>query len=195
MLHFVDRVDAGKLTAEEINDPQGWILLGFIMDPRTGLGRFREFRTSNYQLMADLIEYCRTMPIEDILAHPDVQERVVLYYEQADLFTNMVKAHTTVQGPVIITDLRGHETIYAGNRFAIYGLYPKQNVSVWVVDGRNKENCAIAVGYSILNRTATANIASIMLSHGGGGHKQVGTCQVPYDQVDAAMADIIKRLQ
>jgi nanoRNase/pAp phosphatase (c-di-AMP/oligoRNAs hydrolase) len=195
MLEIVDRVDAGKMTAEELLHPTGWILLGFIMDPRTGLGRFRDFRISNYQLMEALIELCRTMPIEEIMAHPDVKERADFYLAQSEMFENMLKKHTRVSGNIIITDLRGVETINVGNRFIVYSLFPKQNISMWIVDGRNKVNCSIAVGYSILNRTATVNVGDVLLTYGGGGHKQVGTCQIPYEESDRVIAELIEKLQ
>lgn len=195
MLAAVDKVDSGKLTSEEILNPKDWVLLGFIMDPRTGLGRFRNFRISNYQLMAETIEFCRTQNIHDIMENPDIRERVDLYKEQSALFIEMIKKHTRVDGNVIITDLRNVETIYTGNRFTIYSLFPEQNISMWIVDGRNKQNCPIAVGYSILNRTSTVDVGSILLSYGGGGHKQVGTCQVPYDECDRVVSELIKKLQ
>jgi nanoRNase/pAp phosphatase (c-di-AMP/oligoRNAs hydrolase) len=183
MLIEVDKVDAGKLTAEDILNPQGWVLLGFLSDPRTGLGRFREFRISNYSLM------------DEILSHPDVKERVDLYFEQTELFKAMVHKQTKVHGNVIATDLRGVEVINAGNRFLVYSLYPDQNISMWIVDGKNKENCAIACGYSILNRSATVDVGSVLLTYGGGGHKQVGTCQVPYGEADRVIGELIEKLQ
>lgn len=194
MIEAVDRVDSGQLTLDEIKNPTGWILIGFISDPRTGLGRFRDFTISNYQLMGDLINHCRNLPVEEILALPDVVERVTLYKEQTALFTDMVHKHTTIKENVIITDLRGVETIYTGNRFMIYSLYPEQNVSLWIVDGRAKQNVSIACGYSILNRTCTVDIGALMLKNGGGGHKMVGTCQVPYEEADEAIAGIVEAL-
>ena len=195
MVKAVDKVDAAKLTAEEILQPEGWVLLGFIMDPRTGLGRFRDFRISNYELMEVLIDECANKNIDDILNNPDVAERVTLYFEQDALFKKMLAAHTKVEGNVIITDLRGVDTIYAGNRFVVYSLHPHQNVSLWIVDGRNKQNCPIAVGHSILNRTCKSDIGALMLKHGGGGHFQVGTCQVPYDDADKVIQDIVDSLK
>jgi len=195
MLVAVDKVDSAKLTADEILLPQGWVMLGFVMDPRTGLGRFREFRISNYQLMEDLIEACRVQSIDEIMKNPDVKERVELYDVQAQLFIDMVKTHTYTKGNVIVSDLRNVETIYAGNRFIVYCLYPEQNISMWIVDGRNKQNCPIAVGYSIINRSATADVGSILLSYGGGGHPQVGTCQIDYDDVDRVVGELVEKLQ
>ena len=194
MIEAVDRVDSGQLTLEEIKNPTGWILIGFITDPRTGLGRFREFTISNYQLMEELINHCRNFPVEEILALPDVMERVELYNKQTELFSEMVHQHTTIKDNVIITDLRGVETIYTGNRFMIYSLYPEQNVSLWIVDGRAKQNVSIACGYSILNRTCTVDIGALMLKNGGGGHKMVGTCQVPYEEADQAISSIVDAL-
>lgn len=195
MIIAVDRVDSGNLTAEEILNPTGWILLGFISDPRTGLGRFRNFRISNYQLMEELINHCRNMKIEEILSLPDVKERVDLYYEQDRLFKEMVNAHTAIEDNVIVTDLRGVEKIYTGNRFLIYSLYPAQNVSVWIVDGKQQQNVSIACGYSILNRTCSVNIGNLMLKFGGGGHKMVGTCQVPYADANASITAIVSALK
>jgi len=195
MLEQVDKVDSGRLTADDIMNPQGWVLLGFLSDPRTGLGRFRDFRISNYSLMEELIDFCRTRPIEEILELPDVKERVDLYHEQTALFKAMLQKNTTVKGNVIVTDLRNIEVINAGNRFLIYSLFPEQNISMWIVDGKNKENVAIACGYSILNRTATVDVGSVMLRYGGGGHKQVGTCQVPYNDADKVIAELTEKLQ
>jgi nanoRNase/pAp phosphatase (c-di-AMP/oligoRNAs hydrolase) len=188
-----DKVDSGQLTVEEIQNPTGWVLLGFLMDPRTGIGRFRQFTISNYELMAMLLPLCGKAGIDEILNQPDVQERVQLYLEQSELFKVMLKEKTRVHKNVIITDLRGVETIYAGNRFMIYSLYPEQNVSVWVVDGR-AINCPIAVGYSVINRTCDVDVGELMAKYGGGGHKQVGTCQVPYDEADKAIKEITEAL-
>ncbi|MCL2078358.1 MAG: exopolyphosphatase [Oscillospiraceae bacterium] len=195
LVRAVDKVDAAKLTRDEILNPTGWVLLGFIMDPRTGLGRFRDFRISNYVLMENLIDECATKNIGQILENPDVDERVKLYFEQDALFKEMVAKYTRTDGNVIITDLRGVQTIYTGNRFLIYSLYPEQNVSVWIVDGRGKQNCPIAVGHSVLNRTCKTNVGALMLKHGGGGHHQVGTCQVAYDGADAAIKDIVDSMK
>ena len=195
MLTAVDKVDAAKLSTEDILQPGDWILLGYIMDPRTGLGRFRNFTISNYQLMEKLIDLCRTQTIHEIMADSDVVERADVYTQQFSMFVDMLKTHTYTKGNVIVTDLRSVETIYAGNRFAVYCLFPDQNISMWVVDGRDKLNCPIAVGYSIINRSATVDVGSILLSYGGGGHKQVGTCQVDYDDADRVIEELIEKLQ
>ncbi|MDR3020348.1 MAG: exopolyphosphatase [Treponema sp.] len=194
MIYFVDKVDSGNLTQDEILDPRGWVLLGFIMDPRTGLGRFRNFTVSNYDLMMILAKACGEKSIYDILAMPDVKERLDLYFQQKDLFIDMVKTHTKTIGDVLFVDLRNVDTIFAGNRFMIYTLYPEQNISVWVVDGRNKANVAITVGYSIINRSSKVDVGSMMLSYGGGGHRQVGTCQVTYDDADRILGEIMEKI-
>ena len=195
MVIEVDKVDSGQLSIDEIQNPKDWILLGFVMDPRTGLGRFRDFRISNYQLMEELIDYCSLMTIDEILKLKDVAERVKLYYEQNELFKNMIEKYTKIDGNVIITDLRNVETIYTGNRFLIYSLYPEQNVSIWLVDGRNKQNCSFAVGYSVLNKTCKSNIGSLMLKNNGGGHEKVGTCQVDYDLADKVLSELVVELK
>jgi nanoRNase/pAp phosphatase (c-di-AMP/oligoRNAs hydrolase) len=195
MIHFVDKVDSGNLSKHEILHPQGWVLLGFVMDPRTGLGRFHDFSISNYDLMKELARVCSEKDIDDILAMPDVNERVEKYMEDAEPFRDMIEKHTKIDGNVIFIDLRGVDPIYAGNRFIIYTLFPEQNITVWVIDGREKANVAVTVGYSIINHTATINIGSLMLQYGGGGHKQVGTCQVPTADADRVIAEVMEKLK
>jgi len=190
-----DKVDSGQISREEVLNPKGWVLIGFIMDPRTGLGRFRDFSIPNYQLMENLIDACATKNIDEILALPDVAERVKLYTEQSKLFEEMVKEHTQIIDNVIVSDLRGVSPIYVGNRFMVYAMYPEQNVSLWIVDGKLGQNVSIATGYSIINRSCTANIGVLMLKHGGGGHKMVGTCQVGINEADSVAADIVENLR
>ncbi len=194
MMEAVDKVDSGNLTLDDIQNPKGWVLIGFLMDPRTGLGRWRNFTISNYQLMEKLIEACRTMTTEEILALPDVKERIEVYFEQNEKFKEMVTAHTRVDGNVIISDLRGVDPIYSGNRFMIYSMYPEQNISVWIVNGKGGLGCSCAVGYSILNRTSTVNVGSLMLKYGGGGHKAVGTCQFDDETMDTKIQSLLKDL-
>ncbi len=177
MMQAVDKVDSADLTIDEVKNPSDWILLGFLMDPRTGLGRWREFTISNYALMEKLIDCCITMNIEEIMAIPDVQERVEIYWEQNEKFIEMVHKYTRTEGDVIISDLRGVDPIYTGNRFLVYSLYPEQNISIWIVSGRGGKGCSCAVGYSVINRTSKVDVGSLMLKYGGGGHKAVGTCQ------------------
>ena len=194
LMEAVDKVDSGNLTRDEILNPQGWILIGFLMDPRTGLGRFRNFTISNYQLMEKLLKCCAYMSTDEILAMPDIQERIKLYNEQTEKFKEMVRKYTRVEGDVIITDLRGVSPIYTGNRFLIYSLYPEQNISCWIVDGKGGKGCSCAVGYSILNRTSRVNVGSLMLKYGGGGHMAVGTCQFPDDQMEEKVPQLLNEL-
>ncbi len=194
LMEAVDKVDSGNLTAEEVMNPTGWILIGFLMDPRTGLGRWRKFSISNYQLMEKLMVDCRMLSTEEILAQTDVQERIAVYQEQVEKFKEMVEEHTKIEGNVILTDLRGVTPIYTGNRFLIYSMYPQQNISAWIVSGREGKGCSAAVGYSILNRTAALNVGSLMLKYGGGGHKKVGTCQFSNENMDTELPKMLAEL-
>ena len=191
----VDKVDSGNLTIDEIQNPKGWILVGFLMDPRTGLGRWREFTISNYQLMEKLMHACRTMSTEEILNLPDVQERIVVYKEQDEKFREMVKAHTVTYGNLLVSDLRGVNPIYSGNRFLIYSMYPEQNISAWIVNGKGGVGCSAAVGYSILNKTCTIDVGSLMLKYGGGGHKKVGTCQFSDETMAEGLPKLLEELK
>jgi len=195
IMEAVDKVDSGNLTIEEIQNPTGWILIGFLMDPRTGLGRWRQFTISNYQLMEKLMHSCRTMSTEEILNLPDMKERIAVYFEQDEKFREMVKAHTVVDGNVLISDLRGVDPIYSGNRFLIYSMYPEQNISVWIVNGKGGLGCSAAVGYSILNKTSTVDVGKLMLKYGGGGHKKVGTCQFTDENMATELPKMIDELK
>jgi len=195
MIKYVDKMDSADLTIDEIAHPSGWILLGFITDPRTGLGRIRNFTISNFDLMKKLAKATFNKPIEEILALDDVKERIDVYFEQQNLFTDMVKKHAKIEGKAIYIDLRDVETIYAGNRFLLYTLFPDQNISLWVVDGKKKVNTVITAGYSIINKTATVDIGSLMLKYGGGGHRSVGTCQVDFDETDKIIREILTAIR
>jgi len=195
LMWAVDKSDSADLTKDEILKPSGWILLSFIMDARTGLGRYRDYRISNVQLMTDMIKYCRTMKVDDILEIPDVKERVERYFIQEEQYDAMVKAHARVDGNVLIIDLRDLDEILSGNRFVEYVLYPEQNVSIRIIWGKMKQNVVFTTGYSIINHTCKADIGSLMLRYGGGGHRAVGTCQVPFAEAEATLKAIIDYLK
>lgn len=190
LMEAVDKSDSGNLNEDDIEHPRDWILLSYVMDPRTGLGRFRDYRISNYQLMEDMVEHCRNRSIGEILALPDVSERLRRYYEQTGLFRAMMRKRAHQDGNVIAVDLREQEEIYAGNRFAVYTMFPLANVSLQMMWGFQKQNIVLACGHSVTNRTCQTDIGQLMLEYGGGGHRQVGTCQVEVDKADEIFAHI-----
>ncbi len=194
MMVAVDKADSAQFSREDILEPKGWELLSFLMDARTGLGRFHNFRISNYQLMMNLIDYCRSHGIDDILKLPDVQERVDIYFEHAPKAKDQIQRCSTVHGKLVVLDLRNEETIWATNRFMIYALFPETNISIHVMWGFQKQNTVFATGKSILNRTSRTNIGELMLRYGGGGHEKAGTCQIDHDKADAILAALIAQI-
>jgi nanoRNase/pAp phosphatase (c-di-AMP/oligoRNAs hydrolase) len=194
LMEAVDRADAAQFTREEILDPTGWVLLNFLMDSRTGLGRFRDFRISNYDLMMQLIEQCRDHTIEEVLALPDVRERVDLYMAHREPFAEQLRRCTSMHGKLALIDLRDEAVIYAGNRFAVYALFPQCDISAHLMWGVRKQNSVFAIGKSILDRGSPINVGAVCLSYGGGGHDAAGTCQVANDQVDTVKAELIALL-
>jgi nanoRNase/pAp phosphatase (c-di-AMP/oligoRNAs hydrolase) len=194
MLQAVDKADSAQFVKEDVLYPNEWELLNFIMDPRTGLGRFKHFRISNYELMMDLIDYCRFHEIEDILDLPDVRERVDLYYEYQEQFQDQLKRCTTVHNNLLVVDLREEEIIYPGNRFMLYVLYPDANISMHVLWGREKQNTVFAVGKSIFNRTSKTFIGALMLQYGGGGHASAGTCQIENEKAEQVKQELIEKI-
>ena len=194
MMEAVDKGDSAQFSRDEILNPEGWVLLNYLMDSRTGLGRFREFRVSNYQLMMDLIDYCRTHGIDDILKLPDVVERVELYFDHAVKAKEQLQRCTTVHGNVAVLDLRNEETIYAVNRFMIYALFPDTNISIHILWGVQMQNTVFAVGKSITNRSSKVAIGMLMLTYGGGGHDNAGTCQVDNAEAETVLQELIQQI-
>jgi len=174
--------------------PTNWSMLNFVMDSRTGLGRFKEFRISNYDLMMALIEYCRDHTIEEILDLADVKERIELYMDHKDQFVEQIRRCSTMHDNLVVLDLRNEETIYAGNRFMIYGLYPETNISIHAIWGLNKLNTVFAVGKSIFNKTSRTNIGELVLKYGGGGHEAAGTCQVDNDDSERILNELTAQI-
>ena len=187
----VDIGDSAGFTREEILEPSGWVLINFLMDPRTGLGRFRNFRISNYDLMMELIDYCVNHTVDEVLQLPDVKERVDLYFEQQELFKKQLQEIVKIHDRVAVIDLREQETIYAGNRFMVYAMWPEIEMSVHVAWGFKKQNTAVMIGKSIINKASKVNIGDLCLSYGGGGHANAGTCQLDNDKVDGELPHII----
>ena len=194
MMAAVDKGDSAQFSREEVLDPKGWVLLNFLMDARTGLGRFREFRISNYNLMMDLIDYCKDHGIEQILDLPDVRERVDLYLEQDARFKEQLQRCASVHGNLVVLDLRQEETIWAGNRFMIYALFPQCNISIHVLWGLKQQNTVFATGKSIFDRGSKTNVGELMLRYGGGGHQAAGTCQVDNARAEEVLAELIARI-
>lgn len=195
MMVAVDKADAAQFTKEDILNPQGWELLSFIMDARTGLGRFRDFNISNYQLMMKLIDYCRDhQDIDEILQLPDVKERVDLFLEHQAKCREQIESCGKVHDNLVVLDLRNEETIWAGNRFLIYALFPNCNISIHVMWGKNKQNTVFAIGKSILDRSSETDVGSLCLEYGGGGHSAAGTCQVDNLRAEEKLQAIIKKI-
>ncbi len=195
MMVAVDKGDSADFSREEILDPQGWVLLNFLMDARTGLGRFREFTISNYQLMMKLIDYCREHSIDEILALPDVKERVELYFSHQEPAREQIQRCATVHDNLVVLDLREEDPIYATNRFTLYALFPECNISIHQMWGFRQQNTVFAIGKSILNRTSNTNIGELCLHYGGGGHKNAGTCQIEHDKADEVLQELIERIR
>ena len=190
----VDKGDSADFTEDEILNPKDWVLMNFLMDARTGLGRFHDFRISNYQLMMELIDFCVDHDIKQVMELPDVKERVEMYFEQQELFKAQLKKITKIHDRVAVIDLRNEDPIYTGNRFMVYAMWPEIEMSVHVAWGFKKQNTAVMIGKSIINKASKVNIGELCLSYGGGGHANAGTCQLDNDKVDAELPTIIAKL-
>lgn len=188
MLEETDRMDAALLEEDDVLDPSGWILLGYTLDPRTGLGAFREYFTH-------VMNLCRTKDIDEILADPQVKEKVDRVLAEEKAFLAHLREVSKLDANVVVTDVRGKKGLPTGNRFLIYTIYPEANVSVRVADGKAGEFVSIQVGHSIFNRTCKSNVGELMNSFGGGGHLGAGTCQPKPEEADSVLGKIIETLK
>lgn len=194
MLLAVDQADSAQFSREEILFPKDWVLLNYIMDPRTGLGRYHNFRISNYDLMMLLIDDCKKYPIDQVLNLPDVRERVDLYFEHQRLSMDQIESCAKIRGNAVVLDLRQQEQIYTVNRFIVYAMYPECNISIHIMWGLQKQNTVFAVGKSILDRSSKTHVGKLMLSYGGGGHEKAGTCQISNDRAEQVLAELVQQM-
>ncbi len=195
LMEAVDRADCTSFNQEDVINPKDWVLLNYLMDPRTGLGRFKHFRISNYNLMLKLVDLCPKKSITEIMEDPDVKERISLYFEEQDKFIKQVERCTKVVGNIALLDIRQEDTIHVGNRFMIYALHPECNISIHCFNGLRNENTVFAVGKSIINRSCPIDVGILMYEYQGGGHMNAGTCQVPNDKAEEVLNSIINKIQ
>ena len=195
LMEAVDNADCTSFSENDVLNPQGWVLLNYLMDPRTGLGRYRNFNISNYNLMLKLVDLCSQKSITEIMEDPDVRERVALYNEEQEKFKEQIKRCTRVEGNVAILDVKNEEVIHVGNRFMVYALFPKCNVSVHTFYGKQNQNTVFAVGKSIINRSCPIDIGAMMYEYAGGGHVNAGTCQVDNDKAEETLHSILERIK
>jgi len=191
LVKLVNKSDSACFSIEEVLHPGSDILLCFLVDPRTGLGRYKDYRISNFELMIKIVDLLQQYSVEEMLKDPDVKERVDRYYQQQDEYQATIRKYSRVEGMVLVVDLRGAPECPVGNRFVEYAMFPEQNISIRVMDGRGKQNCVLAMGHSIINRTSMVDVGSIMLKYAGGGHHKAGTCQVSYEDADRVLKEII----
>jgi nanoRNase/pAp phosphatase (c-di-AMP/oligoRNAs hydrolase) len=194
LMRAVDKADSAQFGRDEILDPSGWTLMNFLMDSRTGLGRFHNFRISNYELMMQLVEKCRHLSVEEVMALPDVRERIDVYMAHREPFEAQLQRCASVYGKLVMLDLRGEETIFAGNRFVIYALFPECDISVHVLWGLKQQNTVFAIGKSILDRASPVDVGALCAAYGGGGHEAAGTCQIANADAERVRLELIAAL-
>lgn len=194
MMNAVDKADSADFTIEEILTPEGWVLLNFVLDPRTGLEDFKDFAVSRDAFMIDMISFCRRNPVDEILNHPDVEERVTTFIFHNEFAELQLSRCVKIHGKTVIADFRNEEKRYPGNRFMIYALFPDCSLSIQVSPGSKPGMTEIAAGKSIIDRTSAVNVGQVMLEYGGGGHTAAGTCQVEDAEADRVLSEILDRI-
>ena len=195
LMEAVDQADSAGYSLDDVLAPKNWVLLNFIMDSRTGLGRFRDFTISNYQLMMNMVDYFRNHSVEEILELPDVKERVSLFAEHSAKAREQIQRCAKLDGEILLLDFSDEPVIYAASRFLVYALYPTATVSIHSMHNNAKDKMVFAVGKSIFNRSLKQSIGMLMLELGGGGHDGAGTCQIDYADAETTLSYIKSRLR
>jgi hypothetical protein len=188
LLAETDRLDSAQLNIDDVLDPKDYILLGYTLDPRTGLGSYQEY-------FSKLVNALKTKPIGEIMASADVKDRVARIREQDERFREITLRRSQLDKNVVLTDFREQNPIPVGNRFIIYTLFPQANISLRVHRGPSPEHVAAAVGHSIFNRTSRTNVGMLMSHYGGGGHTGAGTCLLPAAKADTLIAEMIATMK
>ncbi len=185
---------SANYTIEEILHPTDWNLLGFIMDHRTGLERFKNFKNTTENLIRKLATSVLSLNIKEIMQLPDLKERVDVYFEQEKMFDEQIKRCSSIYKKLLVVDMRDESTVYAGNRFRMYALYPDTNISMQVSRGNDAITLGISVGKSVFDRSSKVDVGSIMRKYGGGGHTNAGSCQIETSNYESIKSDIVESL-
>ncbi|HEY6549462.1 MAG TPA: exopolyphosphatase [Vicinamibacteria bacterium] len=183
-----DRLDAAQLTLDDVLDPQGYILLGYTLDPRTGLGAYQDY-------FKKLVQWLHNKPVEEIMELPEVKERVDRMRAQDQAFREATEKCSRMDGNVVITDFRTLSPLPVGNRFLVYTLFPRANISLRVHWGPTRDHVSVAVGHSIFNRTSRTTVGTLMSRYGGGGHKGAGHCLLPAAQAEEKIAEMVATMK
>lgn len=188
LLEQTDKMDSANLTEKDVTDPRDYILLMYTLDPRSGLGAFKDY-------FMKLKDWIVEKPIAEILRIPEVKERCMKLLADQKKFAEVMKENSRLDGNVIITDIRKVKDLPSGNRFLIFTLFPRGNVQARIFNGRGGEFVVIALGKSIFNRTCMTDVGSLCHQYGGGGHSGAATCQVPLDKAETIIGEIITKLK
>ena len=195
MLDAVDKGYSAKITSDEILYPGGWILFGYLIDQRTGLERFGRFSMSNEEIVAMLVDGYRERTIWEILSLPAMEERLAVYFSNVDQYKGQILRCASVYYNLVVFDMRMESKIFPGNRFMVYALFPECNVSLQVISDPKNDKVVFVAGKSVLDRSYSGDIGSIMRKYGGGGHSAAGTCQTEKDKADGVLENLINELQ
>ncbi len=192
LVYETDLIDSAQLTQEQVMNPEGTFLLGFLLDSRTGLGYYKDFRINNFIWVNRVIDWLTQHSVLDILDMEDSVERIAKYREMQIVAERFYLDNSILDRNVIITDIR-EKKIPPGNRFLIYSLagLAKGNISVRLASGKNGEFNMISVGYSIFVKTSNVHVGKICQQYGGGGHKRAGTCQPSIEDTERIFKEII----
>ena len=191
LLEAVDNVNSGKLSRDDISDPKGWILLGFLLDARTGMGRFK-LNQPYTETLYETIDMLNVKGLDAILTSPNIAQMAALYREHQPLAKQQIEQCVRLHDNVLVLNLLDQKLAYTVNRFMMYMMYPQCNLSIHVLRGTKSGSVILACGRSVFNRTGERSIGKVLAEFGGGGHHSAGTCQVPIVDCDAVLARLIE---
>jgi hypothetical protein len=182
LLEEADRIDAGKLTRDDVLNPQEYVLISMTTDGRNA---------GDEPYWLRVIQLLREESLENMLNDSEVKRRCQQVLDDQEKLRKILRQRATLKGNVIYVDLRGIE-IPDGNRFLVFTLFPEGNIQVKVAaDTQRPNTTSISVGYNIFNPTSKINVGELLQKYGGGGHKVVGSCRVPNDKAEQAIKEIV----
>lgn len=194
LMKAVDKADSGNFTREEILHPSGWSLLNFLVDKRTRVEEWGKFAIDETAFKLGIIESMGSMTIDELMKSPDVAQRTEVYFRYEEKYRKQLASTVNLYANIAVFDFRQCGSIYPGNRFIIYALYPQCNLSIQIKQETDNPVTTFSVGKSIINKSSEANIGELMYAYGGGGHRAAGACHVPNDEAGRVFDEIVERL-
>lgn len=188
LVNETDKIDSANLSLDEVFHPENYSYISLDM-------------TINCQNPADepywnrIVELLGNYDINRVLDESEVKNRIKKAVQKNKEYVRCLKAYSTREENVIITDFRPLKKAPSGNRFLVFCLFPEANVNVKIrYHDHDRDKVIVSVGHSIINRSCKVNCGILCSRFSGGGHKGAGSCSFPAGQAQKNLAAILDTL-